>query len=714
MVRFGLKPVVFTLPLSLATLALGCADEDIGATTFTSGAGTEAGDGDGDGDGNEGAEAEAGDGDGDPTGDGDSTGDGDGDSTGDGDGDSTGDGDGDGDGDSTGDGDGDDDPPCQSDADCVDNDAPICDGNGECVPCTPDNDVCAIGQYCTNDNVCVVGCLDDQDCPNDLVCGDNNTCTGCVMDAHCPLGSICDAGDCVPGCTDQQPCQDGFSCCGGDCKDLTNDPEYCGSCDNSCPDFPNAEDMCVGGMCTPGACEGLWNDCDGDPNNGCETQAQCACVPGEEISCYTGFPANTEGVGVCKAGTRTCNAMGTGYGACVGQVIPGSEICNNNLDDNCNGEIDENPDLDNDGWGVCDGDCCDQVSPDCATPGLVNPGAFEVAGNGVDDDCDGQIDNPLPLCDAGLAADSATPDDYAKAIDLCQFTEEDPPLAEKKWGVINSWLRLANDDGDPSEWSRSIRPEYGDVIMPQNGQHLAVFSSGSASYPGAPFPTFWAFQPGVTTGTTSPAPADWLAANGGSFPNAPGCPSAGSTTAYNPIMYKVRIRVPTNANSFSVKMYFFSAEYPEWVCTPYNDFFVTLVNSTSPNNPADRNIAIYSQGNDTWPVGVNLVKAANGLFSQCTNGNITQCGNQSNYNGCVNNNELTGTGFDLNATACGYNGPAGGATGWLTMSGNVTPGEVMEIRFVIWDTGDAGYDSLVLLDDWQWSVQASEPGVSPG
>jgi hypothetical protein len=47
------------------------------------------------------------------------------------------------------------------------------------------------------------------------------------------------------------------------------------------------------------------------------------------------------------------------------------------------------------------------------------------------------------------------------------------------------------------------------------------------------------------------------------------------------------------------------------------------------------------------------------------------------------------------------------------MAGNVVPGQTMEIRFVIWDTGDAIYDSLVLLDDWVWSVQASQPGVTP-
>ena len=181
-------------------------------------------------------------------------------------------------------------------------------------------------------------------------------------------------------------------------------------------------------------------------------------------------------------------------------------------------------------------------------------------------------------------------------------------------------------------------------------------------------------------------------------------------------MLTLRVRAPTNANSFSVQMYFLSAEYPEWVCTDFNDFFVTLVNSADNANPADGNIAIYDDGATTWPVGINLVDAGAGLFTQCTNGDTGQCivgPGGGTYNGCTGTADLDGTGFDIVETvpaqACNYNGLTGGGTGWLTMSGNVVPGETFEIRFAIWDTGDGFYDSLVLLDDWQWELDASEP-----
>jgi len=227
-------------------------------------------------------------------------------------------------------------------------------------------------------------------------------------------------------------------------------------------------------------------------------------------------------------------------------------------------------------------------------------------------------------------------------------------------------------------------------------------------------------------------PADWLAANSGTLPNAPGCPApAGGTTANDPIMLTLRIRVPSNANSFSVNTNFFSSEYPEWVCSPYNDFFVVLLNSSfsgSPPNPLDKNLATYTApNNNKYPVGVNLAFGNTGLFQQCLNG-PTGCGGGSvagTVNTCIGTTELVGTGFDIlnpppqfsdDPGWCGSSNMAGGGTGWLQTSGNVVPWEIIELRFAIWDTGDPWYDSVVLLDNFQWNVSSSEPGtgIEPG
>ncbi|MBK9757743.1 MAG: choice-of-anchor L domain-containing protein [Nannocystis sp.] len=578
---------------------------------------------------------------------------------------------------------------------------------------------CPMGQFCNGGSgLCEPGCNEDLDCMGGTVCDvDANQCIGCLVDANCGLGTVCDKGTkaCVPGCNMMQPCQDGLACCGDQCFDLLNDVLHCGSCD-PCPVPDNAAAACTMGVCGLGACVGDFSNCDKDPGNGCEVDGSCECNPGEQVGCYTG-PDGTQNKGICKGGLQTCNPQGTAFGPCQGEVLPKqTDICTNNLDDDCDGVTDEDPDEDGDGWTVCKGDCCDAVGPACQNPLLVNPGAFEFPGNMVDDDCDGIKDNPVPACDQGLASNSNTPTDYAKAIDLCQFTVENPPLPTKKWGVISAGLFRGNGAGNPDAAAKSIRPKFGTGgIVPQQNNSLAVFSTGNAAAVADLNPPYADFQTGKDNAANSAAPADWLGLNGNVFPNAPGCPAAGSNQAYNSVMLKIRVRVPTNAKSFNVQMYFMSSEWPEWTCTPYNDMFVTLLDSTGVNPKIlDKNIAVYTLNNQIYPVGVNLVKAAPGLFTQCKNGTYGCAGvNGGNYNGCLGTGQLTGTGMDILEGGCGANNTTGGGTNWLKMAGNVTGGETMEIRFVIWDTSDGIYDSLVLLDDWVWSVQASQPGVQP-
>jgi hypothetical protein len=424
---------------------------------------------------------------------------------------------------------------------------------------------------------------------------------------------------------------------------------------------------------------------------------------------------DTEGVGPCHGGHQTCTAAGQ-WGNCDGEVIPVGETCGDGLDNNCNGAVDENEDRDGDGFSTCDGDCCD--STECSTPGLANPGAFDAPGNNVDDDCDGMVDNTALLCDQGLMSNSNNAKDFAKAIDICQ----EATMGDKKWGVLDASLTLPDGTGMPEDVAHAIRPKFGTNALPRGGVNMAMLSTGHAAAPGDSNPSYVSFN-SYRGPKTSGFPADFVTANGGKLPNAAGCPPPDGSTAQDPVMLTLKVRVPTNAHSFSLKSNFFSAEYPEFVCSKFNDFFVILLDSAytgSPANPMDKNLAFYTAPgtSNNYPVGVNLAYGNTGLFTQCINGETGCRGGTlgtppviGQISTCIGTTDLIGTGFDVPSSQCDAGQMEGGATGWLTTTGNVKPGEIITLRIAIWDTSDNNLDSLALVDGFTWSVDSTQPGT---
>ena len=81
-------------------------------------------------------------------------------------------------------------------------------------------------------------------------------------------------------------------------------------------------------------CDGVDNDCNGTVDDG------CACAAGASRACYGG-PAGTAGVGACRAGTQSC---GTGRAAPVGhvrgQALPARRAVRG-VDNDCDGVIDD-------------------------------------------------------------------------------------------------------------------------------------------------------------------------------------------------------------------------------------------------------------------------------------------------------------------------------------------------------------------------------------
>ena len=397
----------------------------------------------------------------------------------------------------------------------------------------------------------------------------------------------------------------------------------------------------------------------------------------------------------CENGVWVCATFGTDV-ICQESIVNVTEICANGIDDNCDGIIDEYIDLDSDGWGVCDGDCCDDTacSPE---PHLVNPGAFEYVGNGLDDDCDPATSDtaaPLP-CSIDEAFSAVDGWAVAGAMELCQVTTASPRLSQRKWGVIAAEQLLANGTAPSAEqliflqeYQAAVLEDYGTEVFPQNGSTMAGLSSGRMRDEADP--DFVLPQDGISFSQYGNPPADYLAAHGGQLPSTLGCfgecPSGND--ANDAINVRLTIRVPTNAQSFSYKVKFYSAEYPDYLCDMYNDFYLALLQSESPDIPEDNNISFDSVGN---PVSVN-----NGFFTVCEQPGI----------GCYTCDqgplELAGTGMD---------GGVGGGTQWLLTSAPVVPGETIVLELMIFDVGDTVLDSLVLLDDFQWDIDPAEPGT---
>ncbi|MEZ4293912.1 MAG: hypothetical protein R3B70_02965 [Polyangiaceae bacterium] len=150
----------------------------------------------------------------------------------------------------------------------------------------------------------------DDDCDGEV----NEGGAGCV----CPPNQMVSCYDGPAGTAGVGACKTGLAQCndqgtvlGGCVGDVVPVPETCN---------------------TP-----VDDDCDGQTN---ESGAGCVCLPNSVAPCYTG-PAGTEGVGACTGGMKTCNAQGTAYGACTGEVLPVAEVCGNFVDENCNGQANE-------------------------------------------------------------------------------------------------------------------------------------------------------------------------------------------------------------------------------------------------------------------------------------------------------------------------------------------------------------------------------------
>ncbi|HYO70214.1 MAG TPA: kelch repeat-containing protein [Archangium sp.] len=131
------------------------------------------------------------------------------------------------------------------------------------------------------------------------------------------------------------------------CQEGETQPCYGG------PEGTEGVGVCRGGTTTCVAGGTAWSACEGQvlpaaedytrPEDEDCTGMAGLCLPGVSRRCpYTGL-AGTEDVGICHAGTQTCNGTGTAWNACTGEVTPQTESCTTVLDEDCDGLRNEAP-----------------------------------------------------------------------------------------------------------------------------------------------------------------------------------------------------------------------------------------------------------------------------------------------------------------------------------------------------------------------------------
>jgi len=219
--------------------------------------------------------------------------------------------------------------------------------------------------------------------------------------------------------------------------------------------------------------------------------------------------------------------------------------------------------------------------------------------------------------------------------------------------VSASFTVLAHAD------AAKVRANWG-VTSPFSGTNLAALSSGRAatlSHPGYVAPS-----PGTTFGTSTGSPVAGQTNCGGSVVE--------GSTAYDYTELELVLQAPTNAAGFRLTFNFFSADYPEWVCSQFNDRFLLRLTSAA----FDGNIAFDTNG---------FVVSLNTASFPVTSGG-----------------ELVGTGMD---------GGVGAAIGWQTAEAPVFNGETFTLRFIIYDGGDGAGDSVAVIDSFEWIEGTNEP-----
>jgi hypothetical protein len=294
-----------------------------------------------------------------------------------------------------------------------------CIANGDCADgwCVPSSE----GSVCTHD--CTSPCPDGWGCVEVTNAGTDKVevcvdlaatlCHPCEDDADCNLSGSATRHRCIDRgatgkfcgtvCDPSKRCPEGFSCV-DEARAETEGEGYCQPDSGECGCNTLAVDLELETSCyaenDSGRCEGV-RRCMGDGLTACS-------ATGPSAEACNGIDDDCDGETDEEVSSGVNCTISNAYGNCPGQLfcVAGEERCVgieavaevcDGLDQTCDGVIDEGfPDFDRDGQADCmdlddDGDGTVD-GEDCAILDASRSKSATELCNGVDDDCDGALD----------------------------------------------------------------------------------------------------------------------------------------------------------------------------------------------------------------------------------------------------------------------------------------------------------------------------------
>ena len=164
--------------------------------------------------------------------------------------------------------------------------------------------------------------------------------------------------------------------------------------------------------------------------------------------------------------------------------------------------------------------------------------------------------------------------------------------------------------------STAILSTFGTVLVPREGYMLGALSSGSATATDSDTGPYFKGEEERHAGACRRRDRERRGRASRDSRRRPVAATV-SSEVNDVIDLKVQIRVPTNANGFSFDFNFMSGEWPDSVCSTFNDSFIAYLTSKAFNGGNPGNISFDTSG---IPISVN-----NNFFQACTAGVPTGC-----------------------------------------------------------------------------------------